>query len=36
MVIIDGHVAHSVILELLTDHGAGTLLGRRAKAKKSA
>ncbi len=37
VVIINGRVAHSVILELLTDHGAGTLLGRRKpKAKKSA
>jgi acetylglutamate kinase len=37
VVIINGRVAHSVILELLTDHGAGTLVGRRkAKSKKTA
>lgn len=29
VVIINGKVAHSVLLELLTDHGAGTLVGRR-------
>lgn len=28
VVIINGKVAHSVLLELLTDHGAGTLVGR--------
>jgi acetylglutamate kinase len=37
VVIINGKVPHSVLLELLTDHGAGTLVGRRKpKAKKSA
>ncbi len=37
VVIINGRVPHSVILELLTDHGAGTLLGRRKpRLKKSA
>jgi acetylglutamate kinase len=35
VVIINGKVPHSVLLELLTDHGAGTLVGRRKpKAKK--
>lgn len=35
VVIINGRVPHSVLLELLTDHGAGTLLGRRKpKARK--
>ena len=29
VVIIDGKVPHCVLLELLTDHGAGTLVGRR-------
>jgi acetylglutamate kinase len=29
VVIINGKVKHSVLLELLTDHGAGTLVGRR-------
>jgi acetylglutamate kinase len=29
VVIINGKVPHSVLLELLTDHGAGTLVGRR-------
>ena len=33
VVIINGRVPHSVLLELLTDHGAGTLVGKR-KAKK--
>jgi len=34
VVIINGRVPHSVLLELLTDHGAGTLVGRRkSKAK---
>jgi acetylglutamate kinase len=33
VVIINGKVMHSVMLELLTDHGAGTLVGRR-KPKK--
>jgi acetylglutamate kinase len=28
VVILDGKVAHSVLLELLTDHGAGTLIRR--------
>jgi acetylglutamate kinase len=35
VVIINGRVAHSVLLELLTDHGVGTLVGQR-KAKKKA
>ncbi len=30
VVIIDGRVPHCVLLELFTDHGAGTLLGDRA------
>lgn len=35
VVIINGKVPHSVLLELLTDHGAGTLVGKRkAKSKK--
>jgi len=29
VVIINGRVPHAVLLELLTDHGAGTLVGRR-------
>ena len=29
VVIINGKVPHAVLLELLTDHGAGTLVGRR-------
>ena len=29
VVIINGRVPHSVLLELLTDHGAGTLVGKR-------
>ena len=37
VVIINGKVPHSVLLELLTDHGAGTLVGRRqTKTKKKA
>lgn len=36
VVIINGKVAHSVLLELLTDHGAGTLLGRRRRKARSA
>jgi acetylglutamate kinase len=34
--IIDGRVAHAVLLEVLTDHGVGTLIhaGRRPKAAK--
>lgn len=37
VVIINGKVPHSVLLELLTDHGAGTLVGRRKpKEKKKA
>jgi acetylglutamate kinase len=36
VVIINGRVAHSVILELLTDHGAGTLVGRRKPKSKKA
>ena len=36
VVIINGKVPHSVLLELLTNYGAGTLVGRRkAKAKKA-
>lgn len=36
VVIINGRVPHSVLLELLTDHGAGTLVGRRKpKAKRA-
>lgn len=36
VVIINGKVPHSVLLELLTDHGAGTLVGRRkTKPKKN-
>jgi acetylglutamate kinase len=34
VVIINGRVPHSVMLELLTDHGAGTLVGQR-KTKKA-
>lgn len=35
VVIINGKVPHAVLLELLTDHGAGTLVGRRkSKVKK--
>jgi acetylglutamate kinase len=35
VVIINGRVPHSVLLELFTDHGAGTLVGtRKKKAKK--
>ncbi|HRN85343.1 MAG TPA: acetylglutamate kinase, partial [Hyphomicrobium sp.] len=36
VVIINGKVAHSVLLELLTDHGVGTLLGRRRAKARSA
>jgi acetylglutamate kinase len=37
VVIINGKVPHCVLLELLTDHGAGTLVGRRKpKTKKAA
>jgi acetylglutamate kinase len=36
VVIINGRVAHSVLLELLTDHGAGTLVGRRKPKSKRA
>jgi len=28
VVILDGKVPHAVLLELLTDHGAGTLMTR--------
>lgn len=36
VVIINGKVPHSVLLELLTDHGAGTLVGqRKPRVKKS-
>jgi acetylglutamate kinase len=34
VVIINGKVKHSVLLELFTDHGAGTLVGRK-KGKKA-
>jgi acetylglutamate kinase len=34
VVIINGKVPHSVLLELLTDHGAGTLVGRRKPKEK--
>jgi acetylglutamate kinase len=35
VVIINGRVPHAVLLELFTDHGAGTLVGKRkAKTKK--
>lgn len=33
VVIINGKVPHSVLLELFTDHGAGTLVGQRKKKK---
>ena len=36
VVIINGKVPHSVLLELLTDHGAGTLVGRRKPKPKKA
>lgn len=36
VVIINGRVPHSVLLELLTDHGAGTLVGRRKPKTKRA
>ena len=36
VVIINGRVPHSVLLELLTDHGAGTLLGRRKRKAQKA
>jgi acetylglutamate kinase len=36
VVIINGKVPHSVMLELLTDHGAGTLVGQRKAKKKTA
>jgi acetylglutamate kinase len=35
VVIINGRVPHSVLLELLTDHGAGTLVGKRKGKTKS-
>jgi len=35
VVIINGKVPHCVLLELLTDHGAGTLVGRRKPKAKS-
>jgi acetylglutamate kinase len=35
VVIINGRVPHSVLLELLTDHGAGTLVGRRKPRAKA-
>jgi acetylglutamate kinase len=31
VVIIDGRVAHCVLLELFTEHGVGTLVARKAK-----
>jgi acetylglutamate kinase len=36
VVIINGKVPHCVLLELLTDHGAGTLVGRRKPKVKKA
>ncbi len=36
VVIINGKVPHCVLLELLTDHGAGTLVGRRKPKEKRA
>jgi len=36
VVIIDGRVPHCVLLELFTEHGVGTLVGRKAKPKKKA
>ncbi len=36
VVIINGKVPHCVLLELLTDHGAGTLVGRRKPKIKKA
>jgi acetylglutamate kinase len=35
VVIIDGRVPHCVLLELFTEHGVGTLVGHRARAKKA-
>ena len=32
VVIIDGRVPHCVLLELFTEHGVGTLVGRRREA----
>ncbi len=34
VVIINGKVPHAVLLELLTNHGAGTLVGQRNTAKR--
>jgi acetylglutamate kinase len=34
VVIINGRVPHCVLLELFTEHGAGTMVGSRKKAKK--
>jgi acetylglutamate kinase len=31
VVIINGKVPHAVLLELFTEHGAGTLIERRAR-----
>ena len=31
VVILDGRVPHCVLLELFTEHGVGTLVGRKAK-----
>ena len=36
VVVIDGRVPHCVLLELFTEHGVGTLLERKGKAKKGA
>ena len=36
VVIIDGRVAHCVLLELFTEHGVGTLVGQRVKSAKKA
>jgi acetylglutamate kinase len=31
VVILDGRVSHCVLLELFTEHGVGTLVGRKSK-----
>jgi acetylglutamate kinase len=36
VVIINGRVPHAVLLELFTDHGAGTLVGKRKSKAKTA
>ena len=35
VVIIDGRVPHCVLLELFTDHGVGTLVGRARRKSKA-